>query len=245
MNHEDAKKKQGSKEPGVGGKVKNSPVPNLDDWLEIGKIVAPQGLTGELRVYPNTDFPERFEEPGKRWLLRPGETELETVELLNGRYIENKNLYVIKLKGVSDRHQAENMRDCRFFVPVSDRPELAEGEFHVLDLLGLQVFMQSSGEFVGTVVDILPSGHDLLEVKFDPDFVTNHEEFKTDKEQKTVLILKPVCKYFCDRPSIGFYNCTIPGLFLFIFVLSTQLTVNVKFLPMTGFELRTSGIGSD
>ena len=71
---------------------------------------------------------------------------------------------------------------------VSDRPELAEGEFHVLDLLGLQVFMQSSGEFVGTVVDILPSGHDLLEVKFDPDFVTNNEEFKTDKEQKNVLI---------------------------------------------------------
>jgi 16S rRNA processing protein RimM len=157
------------------------PVPNLDDWLEIGKIVSAQGLTGELRVYPNTDFPERFEEPGKRWLLRPGKTELESVELLNGRYIENKNLYVIKLRGVSDRHQAENMRDCRFFVPVSDRPELDEGEFHVLDLLGLQVFMQSSGEFVGTVVDILPSGHDLLEVKFDPSFAEN-------KAGKTVLI---------------------------------------------------------
>ena len=83
MNHEDAKKKQGSKEPGVEGKVKNSSVPNLDDWLEIGKIVSPQGLIGELRVYPNTDFPERFEEPGKRWLLRPGETELQPVELLN------------------------------------------------------------------------------------------------------------------------------------------------------------------
>ena len=208
MNHEDAKNTKknvgaGSPRPNSGSPrppkspVPNpqspipnpqSPVPNLDDWLEIGKIVSPQGLSGELRVYPNTDFPERFEEPGKRWLLRPGETELEVVELLHGRYLENKNLYVIKLKGVSDRHQAENMRDCRFFVPVSDRPKLAKGEFHVIDLLGLQVFMQSSGEFVGTVVDILPSGHDLLEVKFDPDFVTNNEEFKTDKEQKTVLI---------------------------------------------------------
>ena len=200
MNHEgtkNTKKKQG-KNVGAGSPrppkpqppipSPQSPVPNLDDWLEIGKIVSPQGLTGELRVYPNTDFPERFEEPGKRWLLRPGETELETVELLNGRYIENKNLYVIKLKGVSDRHQAENMRDCRFFVPVSDRPKLAKGEFHVIDLLGLQVFLQSSGEFVGTVVDILPSGHDLLEVKFDPDFVTNHEEFKPDQAEKTVLI---------------------------------------------------------
>ena len=201
MNHEGTKNtkkknvgagsprpKSGSPSPSKPVPSPQSPIPNLDDWLEIGKIVSPQGLTGELRVYPNTDFPERFEEPGKRWLLRPGETELETVELLNGRYIENKNLYVIKLKGVSDRHQAENMRDCRFFVPVSDRPKLAKGEFHVIDLLGLQVFLQSSGEFVGTVVDILPSGHDLLEVKFDPDFVTNHEEFKPDQAEKTVLI---------------------------------------------------------
>ncbi|MFM7407819.1 MAG: ribosome maturation factor RimM [Cuspidothrix sp.] len=158
-----------------------SPVPNLDDWIEIGKIVSPQGLAGELRVYPNTDFPERFEEPGKRWLLRPGETEPQPVELLDGRYIENKNLYVIKLKGVSDRHQAENMRDCRLFVPISDRPQLDEGEFHVLDLIGLPVFMQSSGQLVGTVVDILPSGHDLLEVKLDATFAE-------DKAGKTVLI---------------------------------------------------------
>ena len=207
MNHEEAKntkkKRQGSREAGEQqGKVqkasvpsavraekpRSQPIPHLDDWFEIGKIVSPQGLTGELRVYPNTDFPERFEEPGKRWLLRPGETELESVELLNGRYIENKNLYVIKLQGVCDRFQAENMRDCRFFVPVSDRPKLAKGEFHVIDLLGLQVFMQSSGELVGTVVDILPSGHDLLEVQFDPAFVTNNEELITDKAQKTVLI---------------------------------------------------------
>jgi 16S rRNA processing protein RimM len=192
MNHEEAKntkkKKPNDKaqkspvpSPVRAEKPRSLPIPNLDDWLEIGKIVSPQGLTGELRVYPNTDFPERFEEPGKRWLLRPGETELESVELLNGRYIENKNLYVIKLKGVSDRHQAENMRDCRFFVPVSDRPELEAGEFHVLDLLGLQVFMQSSGQLVGTVVDILPSGHDLLEVKFDATFAEN-------KAGKTVLI---------------------------------------------------------
>ncbi len=191
MNHEgtkNTKKKQGGKvqkspvpSPVQAYKRDFQPIPNLDDWIEIGKIVSPQGLTGELRVYPNTDFPERFEEPGKRWLLRPGETEPQPVELLYGRYIENKNLYVIKLKGVSDRHQAENMRDCRLFVPISDRPELAEGEFHVIDLLGLPVFMQSSGQLVGTVVDILPSGHDLLEVKLDATFAEN-------KAGKTVLI---------------------------------------------------------
>ncbi|WP_413171395.1 ribosome maturation factor RimM [Anabaena azotica] len=192
MNHEDTKntkKKQEKRRKGKGERsIKSSPVPspqspvpNLDDWLEIGKIVAPQGLAGELRVYPNTDFPERFEEPGTRWLLRPGEMAPQPIELLDGRYVEGKNLYVIKLEGVSDRTAAENMRDCRLFVPISDRPELEDGEFHVIDLLGLSVFMQETGQFVGTVVDILPSGHDLLEVKFDP-------AFAEDKAGKTVLI---------------------------------------------------------
>ena len=42
----------------------------------------------------------------------------------------------------------------------------------------------------------------------------------------------------------------IPSLFFFIFVFSIQLRVNnqssiYKFLPMTGFELWTSGIGSN
>ena len=34
----------------------------------VGKIVGVQGLQGELRVNPASDFPERFTEPGPRWL---------------------------------------------------------------------------------------------------------------------------------------------------------------------------------
>jgi 16S rRNA processing protein RimM len=153
----------------------------LDNWLEIGKIVSPQGLSGELRVYPVSDFPERFEVPGKRWLLGSGETEPQPIKLLTGRYISNKNLYVIKLAGVENSDQAEALRGCTLMVPASDRPQLSEDEYHVLDLIGLEVFMQASGELVGTVVDIIPAGNDLLEVKL-------HESFATDKKQKTVLI---------------------------------------------------------
>ena len=46
-----------------------------------------------------------------------------------------------------------------------------------------------------------------------------------------------------------FLKWAIHGLFLFIFVFSLQLTVkkcsSYKSLPMTGFEPRTSGVGSD
>ncbi|NEU71038.1 ribosome maturation factor RimM [Hassallia byssoidea VB512170] len=164
MNRKDAKdtkKKSGKK------KISSSPSPTPipDNWLEIGKIVAPQGLSGEVRVYPQSDFPERFEVPGKRWLLRPGEAEPQPIELVRGRYIDGKNLYVLKLAGVDNCDSAEELRGCKLLVPESDRPKLGEDEYHVIDLIGLPVFMQESGELVGTVVDIIAAGNDLLEVE--------------------------------------------------------------------------------
>jgi 16S rRNA processing protein RimM len=153
----------------------------LEDWMEIGTIVAPQGLHGEMRVYPDSDFPQRFEIPGKRWLLRTGEMKPQPVELLTGRYIEGKNIYVIRLAGVDDRNQAEELRGCKLMVPKSDRPQLEEDEYHVLDLIGLQVFMQESGELVGTVVEVIAAGNDLLEVKL-------HQPPTSNNQQKNVLI---------------------------------------------------------
>lgn len=161
--------------------ISTSVTPQLEDWMEIGTIVAPQGLHGEMRVYPDSDFPERFEVPGKRWLLRTGEMKPQAVELVAGRYIEGKNLYVIKLGGVDNRNQAEELRGCKLMVPESDRPQLGEDEYHVLDLIGLQVFMQESGELVGTVVDVIAAGNDLLEVKL-------HQPPTSNNQQKTVLI---------------------------------------------------------
>lgn len=139
-----------------------------DDWLEIGTIVAPQGLKGEVRVYPNSDFPERFETPGQRWLLYPNAREPQPITLLGGRYIPDKGLYIIKFEGVQDRNQAEALRGCQLLVLASDRPVLGEDEYHVLDLIGLEVFDQLTGATVGKVVDIIPAGNDLLEVEPPP-----------------------------------------------------------------------------
>jgi len=147
-----------------------------DDWLEIGTIVSPQGLKGECRVYPNTDFPERFEKPGQRWLKRPDKAQPQPVELLAGRFLPSKNLFVIQLAGISDRNQAEALRGSKLFVPASDRPELGEDEYHVRDLLNLEVFNQLTGEVIGIVVEIIPAGNTLLEVQL-------HQQAKTATTQ--------------------------------------------------------------
>ncbi|MCY7284901.1 MAG: ribosome maturation factor RimM [Cyanobacteria bacterium CAN_BIN43] len=136
----------------------------MDDWLKIGKIVAAQGLKGEMRVYPDSDFPQRFEQPGERWLLRPGATEPEKIQLVSGRSLAGKGLYVLRFVGVNSREQAEALRDCHLVVKESDRPPLEEGEFHVMDLIGLEVFDQVTQARVGTVTDVFAAGNDLLEI---------------------------------------------------------------------------------
>jgi 16S rRNA processing protein RimM len=135
------------------------------EWLEIGKIVGVQGLKGEVRIYPNTDFPERFEQSGTRWLLRPGKTDPEPIDLVSGRYLPNKRLYVVAFAGITDRNQAEQLRDCRLVVPETDRPELDDDEYHVLDLLNLTVIDQATQTPIGTVTDVISAGNDLLEVQ--------------------------------------------------------------------------------
>ncbi len=133
-------------------------------WIEIGTIVAPQGLNGEVRVYPDSDFPERFLVPGTRWLQNPKTGNVEETELLGGKYLPGKNLYVLRLVDIKYRDQAEALRDYKLVVPASDRPELEADEFHVADLVNLEVYHQETGENLGFVSEIYYTGNDLLEV---------------------------------------------------------------------------------
>lgn len=153
-----------------------------NNWIEIGTIVSAQGIKGELRVYPDSDFPERFEKPGERWLMRENQSEPQSIKLLSGRYIPNKGIYIIKLAGIDDRDRAEELRGSKLMVPASDRPTLEKDEYHVLDLIGLLVFNQLTGEKVGTVEDIVTAGNDLLVVN-SPSLIANNGENKTNKKQ--------------------------------------------------------------
>jgi 16S rRNA processing protein RimM len=136
----------------------------MDDWLMVGKLVSAQGLQGELRVVPRSDFPERFTEAGPRW-LRLGGGEARPVELLSGRQLPGKELFVVRLAGVDSREAAEALVGQELLVHADDRPKLAEGEFHLMDLVGLQVRLEAEGRTIGTVVDLLSAGNDLLEVE--------------------------------------------------------------------------------
>lgn len=155
-----------------------------DDWLTIGRIVGPHGLHGEVRVYPESDFPERFEQPGERWLLKAGASNPETIKLIKGRFQDGKGLYILKLAGVDHRNQAEALRNAQLLVAANDRLPLDPGEFHVGDLMGLTVILQATGESLGTVKDVYRAGNDLLEIAL----TAQESEGLASQPPRTVLI---------------------------------------------------------
>ena len=77
-----------------------------DKWISIGEIVAPQGLRGDIRIKPCSDFPERFTKPGKRWIQKNNELPTE-IQLKKGKLIPGKSIYVLSIEGVSNRSDAE------------------------------------------------------------------------------------------------------------------------------------------
>jgi 16S rRNA processing protein RimM len=115
-----------------------------------------------------SDSPERFTRPGRRWLQR-GQEAARAVELKGGRQLPGKELFVVRLADVDSREAAEALVGQSLLVRAKDRPRLARGEFHLLDLVGLEVRLLDTGARVGTVTDLVHAGQDLLQVEEEAD----------------------------------------------------------------------------
>ena len=135
-----------------------------NQWMLIGEIVAPQGLKGDIRIKPSSDFPERFTKPGKRWIQKADELPTE-IKLIKGNLIPGKSIYVLSIEGVSNRSAAEKIVGWNLVIPVDSRPNLANDEFHYFDLIGLEAREGSQKALIGYVTDLIKGGNDLLEIE--------------------------------------------------------------------------------
>ena len=135
-----------------------------DRWMLIGEIVAPQGLRGDVRINPSSEFPERFTKPGKRWIQKTNELPTE-IKLKKGTLIPGKSIYVISIEGVSNRSSAEEIIGWKLLIPIDSRPSLTKDEYHYLDLIGLEAREGPKKTLIGYVTDLIKGGNDLLEIE--------------------------------------------------------------------------------
>lgn len=132
--------------------------------LNIGKVVNTHGIKGEVKVWPQTDFPEvRFKAGSKLLMFPPDSGQPITIEIVSSR--EQKNMFVLKLKGFDNINQVEKYKGWELKVSEAERVELDEGEYYFRDIMGCEVETEE-GERLGVITDILsPGANDIWVVK--------------------------------------------------------------------------------
>lgn len=160
-----------------------------------GKLGAPYGIKGWLKVHSFTDDPEGIFDFSP-WLIGQ-QGNWQTVEVVDWRR-HNKG-FIAKLANVEDRDQANVLTNAEIAVFEEQLPDLPGGEFYWRDLIGLTV-VTDKGYDLGKVDDMLETGsNDVLVVKANPNdgfgkgerlipYLTESVVLKVDLDAKEVTV---------------------------------------------------------
>lgn len=125
--------------------------------FKLGQIVNAVGLKGENRVYPYTDYKERFEELKQLYI------EDEIYEIEKVRYMGQ--MVIIKFVGISDRNAAEALKGKYLYIDRENARKLDEDEYFVADLIGMKV-QDGAGNPVGKLSDVIQNtAQDVYEIE--------------------------------------------------------------------------------
>ena len=136
---------------------------NQIEWLTVGLITSCHGINGQVKVKSLSDFEERFLKPGIRWLQKENEPPSK-IELISGFKQPGKETFVIKLKGINTRDRAEQFKKFKILVKTNKLPKLRKDEFHLLELINLQVryFENDELKVIGKVINLENEKNNLL-----------------------------------------------------------------------------------
>jgi len=110
----------------------------------VGKIVAPQGIRGEVRVQTYTASPDDFR---KLDVIsdRFASSDFKFVRLLN----PTSSVIIARINGINDRNSAETLRNTELFISRDALPDTKNGEYYQADLIGFDVMR--AGKKIGVV----------------------------------------------------------------------------------------------
>lgn len=120
-----------------------------ENRIVIGKAGAPQGIHGDIRVIPLTDFPERFEE------LDYVYADDERLDITSVKY--HKQFVLLRFKQYDVRETVAALTGKLLMIDKKDAMPLDEGEYYTFDIIGLEVFDLENNS-LGHITEVLKTG---------------------------------------------------------------------------------------
>ena len=135
----------------------------VQQWVWLARIRRPQGRKGEVFADILTDFPEKFAERSKLWLIADPDSP-RTSSALRKQPIEvelqnhwlHKGGIVLHFAQSSSISEAETLSGLIVAIPQEQRAPLAEDEIYIGDLIGCSLFDVAGSEarLIGQIEDV-------------------------------------------------------------------------------------------
>ncbi len=126
--------------------------------LLVGRIGRAHGIAGEATIEVRSDEPQlRFAIGARVQTDTRGDLTITSHRLHNGTLL-------LGFAGVTDRNGVEALRNTLLYADVDITEQSAPNEYHVMQLIGCQAFLES-GELFGELTDVLNlPGQDVLSI---------------------------------------------------------------------------------
>ena len=159
------------------------------EWITIGKIVKTRGIRGEVKVFPLTDIPDRFEQLESVHAVQPDGRVLQ-LNIEDASY--HHGCVFLCFEGYTSVEQSERLVGSLLSVDRSTSPTLPEGVYYHYEILDADVYTEQ-GEYLGKVTDILETGsHDVYVARREEkEFLipsTNEIVLSVDRERGKIII---------------------------------------------------------
>jgi 16S rRNA processing protein RimM len=154
--------------------------------VEIGVIVRPHGVHGEVLIRPHNPDTQVIAEGVTVFLCAQSQQDQYMV-ITRAKKVQKG--IIVRFEGVKDRGQATMLRGSRVFVRREDLKPLEEGEFYLCDIVGACV-KSPSGKRIGTVKGFLKGATEIMIVEEDGEevLVPLVEGFVLQVSKESVLV---------------------------------------------------------
>jgi 16S rRNA processing protein RimM len=167
----------------------------LSDTFELGYILRPHGLKGDVILVLDSDDPQAYEAVEVLYLqLRQG---------LVPYRVEGFNLQkqgeqaIVKLKGLTRVEDAEELKGVKIYLPLAELPALEEDQFFYHDIVGYEVADAAQGNaIIGTITEVYELPQQVMLgvlVQGVEALIPLHDDFlvETDKANKRLVMSLP------------------------------------------------------
>lgn len=160
----------------------------------IAEIIAPHGIKGEVKIKIYSRSPDALVKYGPVFDQSGHHSYDLNIQSVNNNYI------IARLAGITDRTNAESLRNTKLYIRRDSLELLSNNEYYIYDLIDMQV-VNLEREEIGTVTSVENYGaSDIINITFSSG---KEQSFAFTKEVFPIVDIKEGIIVF-DMPHISF-----------------------------------------